>query len=105
MTLKAPERTKESDPQGIVDPIQEAGLRASIPERVLEKVVREMMLKRLLTVPEAATYLGRTIDTVRRLIYRREFRIVQRGDRGKCYIDKADLDAWIERNKRFSGEE
>ncbi len=104
MPSKAPEIAKKIDPQGMMNPIRGADFRGSIPERVIEKVLRDVMLKRLLSVPEAAIYLGRGIDAVRELIYRRELRVVQRGERGKVYIDKADLDTWIEKHKHFSGE-
>jgi len=104
MASKASEIAKEFDPRRIDDPIQGTDFRGSVPERVIEKVLRDVMLKRLLSVPEAAIYLGRGIDAVRELVYRREIRVVQRGEKGKVYLDKADLDTWIEKNKRFSGE-
>lgn len=53
---------------------------------------------RLLTLAEAAIYLGRSHDSVRELLYERELRCVQRGDRGKIWIPVDELERWIERN-------
>ena len=54
--------------------------------------------KRLFTVAEAATYLGRTPTSVRHLIRRGELPRVQRGD-NRVLLDRADLDQWIELGK------
>jgi len=62
-----------------------------------------MCLKRLYTVEEAALYLGRGVDSVREMIWRREIPIVQRGDRGKIWLDIEDLSKWIEGNKHLAG--
>jgi excisionase family DNA binding protein len=82
MASKAPEIAKEFEPRWIVYPIE----------------------KRLYTIPEAAKYLCKGVDAVREMVYRREIPIIQRGERGKVYLDLLDLDAWIRTNKRFSGE-
>lgn len=60
--------------------------------------------KRLFTIFETARYLGRGTDSVREMIWTKEFRVVQKGERGKIYLDIKDLDAWIDKNKHFSGE-
>lgn len=60
--------------------------------------------KRLFTISESARYLGRGVDSVREMIWAKEFRVVQKGERGKIYLDVMDLDEWIDSNKHFSGE-
>ena len=52
---------------------------------------------RLLTVKDAATYIGRTEQAVQHLILRRELVVVRRGRR--VHLDRGDLDRWIETNK------
>jgi excisionase family DNA binding protein len=52
---------------------------------------------RLLTVKDAATYIGRTEQAVQHLIHRRELVVVRRGRR--VHLDQGDLDRWIETNK------
>ena len=52
---------------------------------------------RLLTVKDAATYIGRTEQAVQHLIHRRELVVVRRGRR--VHLDRGDLDRWIETNK------
>lgn len=55
--------------------------------------------KRLYSIKEAALYLGRGIDSLRELIYEGELPAVQRGSRGKVWLDVYDLDDWIDSNK------
>ena len=52
---------------------------------------------RLLTVKDAATYIGRTEQAVQHLIHRRELVVVRRGRR--VHLDRGDLDRCIETNK------
>lgn len=52
---------------------------------------------RLLTVKEAAKYIGRSEQAVQHLIHKREFVVVRRGRR--VHLDRVDLDKWIEANK------
>ncbi|MBZ5668021.1 MAG: helix-turn-helix domain-containing protein [Acidobacteriia bacterium] len=52
---------------------------------------------RLLTVKEAAAYVGRTEQAVQHLIHKRELIVVRRGRR--VHLDRADLDRWIDANK------
>ena len=53
---------------------------------------------RLLTVQEAAVYLGATVWCMRRLILRREVPVVQVGKRQN--VAREDLDGWINAHKR-----
>ena len=52
---------------------------------------------RLLTVKDAAAYIGRTEQAIQHLIHRRELVVVRRGRR--VHLDRGDLDRWIETNK------
>lgn len=54
--------------------------------------------KRLLTVKEAAAYIGRSEESVRHLLRARTLQSV-RSD-GRVLIDRRDIDHWIEVNKR-----
>jgi excisionase family DNA binding protein len=53
---------------------------------------------RLLTVEQAAVYIGRTKDAIQHMIASCKLPTV-RSDR-RVFIDMRDLDAWIEDNKR-----
>jgi excisionase family DNA binding protein len=56
--------------------------------------------KRLYTIKEAARYLGHSVYGLRTLIWDGELPVIQRaGPGGKLYLDVADLDRWIERQK------
>jgi excisionase family DNA binding protein len=52
---------------------------------------------RLLSVADAARYLGRTEKSIRHLVQRRKLTSI-RGD-GRVMFDRCDLDAWIQRNR------
>jgi excisionase family DNA binding protein len=52
---------------------------------------------RLLSVKEAAEYLGRSVNSVRHLITKSDIRIVKADRRVQIHVD--DLDRWIEANK------
>ena len=54
-------------------------------------------LKRLYSLPEAATYLGRSTWSVRRLIWSGELPQVRAA--GRVHLDVRDLDEFIEKNK------
>jgi excisionase family DNA binding protein len=57
--------------------------------------------KRLYSVPEAAFYLGRTVDALREIIYAGKLPFIKDGRR--VLLDVKDLDAYVERNKtRFT---
>lgn len=100
---KDTENIQEKDAQGICNPMA-LSMRVSIPDAVFERVLRETLLKRLFTVNEAAVYLGKGTDSIRQMIYSKTIPVIQKGDRGKVYLDRFDLDQWIQRNKGFSGE-
>ncbi|MGD0798631.1 MAG: helix-turn-helix domain-containing protein [Acidobacteriaceae bacterium] len=51
----------------------------------------------LLTVKQAAVYLGRSEQSVQHLILQKALPVVRIGRR--VHLDCRDLDAWIERNK------
>lgn len=51
----------------------------------------------LLTVKQAAVYLGRSEQSVQHLIFQKEIPVVRIGRR--VHLDRRDLDAWIEANK------
>ena len=79
-----------------------------IVDRVAARIAARMQSKigiqnirgaapRLLTVREAATYIGRTEQAIQHLIHRRELIVVRRGRH--VHFDRADLDRWIEGNK------
>ena len=56
---------------------------------------------RLLTVKEASTYLGRSVPSVRELIWSGSLPIVRVGRR--IHFDIGDLEKWIEAHKtRYS---
>jgi excisionase family DNA binding protein len=51
----------------------------------------------LLSVKDAATYLGRSEQAVQHLIFQKDLPVVRAGRR--VHIARADLDAWIEKNR------
>ncbi|NGZ95328.1 MAG: hypothetical protein CV089_04215 [Nitrospira sp. WS110] len=53
--------------------------------------------KRLYTIPEAADYLGRSVWSIRRLIWGAVLPSVR--VQGRVHLDVADMDALIERSK------
>lgn len=56
--------------------------------------------KRLLSLKEAAVYLGRRPDSMRELLYSHELRCIQKGS-GKIWLDIRELDKWIESNLNY----
>jgi len=56
---------------------------------------------RLLSLKDAASYLGRGTDSLREMVYRRELRVIQEG-KGKMWFDLRELDNWIDRNLHFA---
>lgn len=54
-------------------------------------------VKRLYSVPEAAFYLGRTVDALREIIWAGKIPFIRDGRR--IFLDVRDLDTWIEQNK------
>ncbi|HPQ44629.1 MAG TPA: helix-turn-helix domain-containing protein [Syntrophales bacterium] len=57
--------------------------------------------KRLFTLQEGAEYLGRSVWGMRDLIWKREIPVVKEKGARKQYLDKTDLDEWINKNKAF----
>ncbi len=53
--------------------------------------------KRLFTLLEAATYLGRSVWSVRRLIWNGDLPQVRAG--GRVHVDIRDMDEFIDKNK------
>lgn len=71
---------------------------AAIAEAVAARLRRpEELPQRLLTIEQAARYLGRTPEGTRRLIRLGKLRTVRMDDR--VYLDIGDLDAAIEAAK------
>lgn len=67
--------------------------------KVAERTQNSATIKpRLLTVEQAAIYLGRTKEAVQHMIFEGKVPTV-RTDR-RVFIDIRDLDAWIEDNKQ-----
>jgi excisionase family DNA binding protein len=58
---------------------------------------KEILRKRLFTIPEAGEYLGRSTWSVRELIWAGSLPVVKVGKR--IHLDIYDLDKWIEKNK------
>jgi len=59
--------------------------------------MKQLGYKRLYSVPEAAHYLGRSVWSVRRLIWNGELPQVRAA--GRVHVDVRDLDEFIDRNK------
>lgn len=72
-------------------------LAAKIIPQIGQANARQKTAVRLLTVREAASYIGRSEQAVQHLIHKRELIVVRRGRR--VHLDRGDLDRWIEANK------
>lgn len=68
-----------------------------IANAIHNQVQSTAIAPRLLTVADAARYLGRTEKSIRHLVQRRKLASI-RGD-GRVMFDRIDLDAWIKRNR------
>lgn len=60
----------------------------------------ETKQKRLLSLKQAAEYTNLKVFTLRSLIWARKLKVVQFNER-KMYIDINELDALIEKNKKY----
>jgi len=70
----------------------------AVAERVLARLTKDGILQpRLLSVPAAAMYLGRTEEAVRRLQASGTLRAVKLD--GRVQFDRVDLDTFIENRK------
>jgi excisionase family DNA binding protein len=68
-----------------------------IVSRMQPAVQSDVIVPRLMSIPQAAEYLGRTVDAVENMIRNGKLPTV-RGDR-RVQLDREDLDRWIEANK------
>ncbi len=68
----------------------------AIAERVLARL-HQTEQPRLLSVSEAATYLGRTSKALRHMVANGTIPAVREGFR--VHLDRADLDRWVELRK------
>lgn len=59
--------------------------------------IKNPLNKRLYTIPQAAEYLGRSVYSMRSLIWAGKLPIIRDGK--KIWLCIHDLDAWVERNK------
>jgi excisionase family DNA binding protein len=98
-------RRKESRMMGAPPKLDLEWLLDALAERVAGKVRAEFardagpaVQPRLLTVEQAAVYLGRTKEAVQHLATDGKIPTV-RSDR-RIFIDVGDLDRWIEENKQ-----
>jgi excisionase family DNA binding protein len=72
-----------------------------IADRVAKKLAssgRTPVQPRLLTVEQAATFLGRTKEAIQHMVSAGKIAIVK-SDR-RVFLDVRDIDAWIEANKQ-----
>ncbi len=81
------------------------GLAESMAELIAEKVAKRIadsgtapVRPRLLTVDQAATFLGRTKDAIQHMVSAGKIAVVK-SDR-RVFLDVRDLEAWIEANKQ-----
>ena len=75
------------------------GLVEAIADAVARKIIsgQEKREVRLLSVDEAARYIGRTPVAVRHMIAKKQLTCVRRD--GRVQLDRADLDTWVELGK------
>ncbi len=64
-----------------------------------EQPIAYRLDKRLYTLKEGAHYLGRPVWSVRELIWAGKLPIVRQDGGRKIYLDRLDLDRFIEKNK------
>ncbi len=64
-----------------------------------EQPIADRLDKRLYTLKEAAYYLGLKVWSMRELIWAGEIPVVRRDGGRKIYLDRFDLDGYIEKNK------
>lgn len=81
------------------------GLLESMADLIADKVAKKILdygaapvRPRLLTVDQAATFLGRTKDAIQHMVSAGKIAVVK-SDR-RVFLDVRDLDAWIEVNKQ-----
>jgi hypothetical protein len=88
-----PETMTSTGNQGI-DALADA-----IAERVFQRLAaaRQRSVGRLLDVPAAAEYIGRSPSALRHLIAKKTIPCVRRD--GRVQLDRQDLDNWVELSK------
>ena len=91
MAEKVPKNREENKAHRIASPVR---------LRVMP-VKEEFIGQRLLTIKDAARYLGRGEDSLREMIYAGIFPVIQVGERSKIWLDLKDLDDWVEHSKEF----
>ena len=64
-----------------------------------EQPIAYRLDKRLFTLKEGAHYLGLSVWSMRELIWAGEIPVVRRDGGRKIYLDRLDLDGYIEKNK------
>ncbi|HEY1757664.1 MAG TPA: helix-turn-helix domain-containing protein [Bryobacteraceae bacterium] len=70
---------------------------AGMVKAELEQLVSHDVQPVLLTVKQAAVYLGRSEQSVQHLVFQKDLPVVRVGRR--VHLDRRDLDGWIEKNK------
>lgn len=69
-----------------------------VAAKLKDQLARPYAIKpALLTVKQAAAYLGRSEQSIQHLIFQKDLPVVRVGRR--VHLDRRDLDAWIEENK------
>jgi excisionase family DNA binding protein len=77
----------------LVEQVTARVLASQVPATTAQRKIEP----RLLTVEQAAGYIGRSEQAVRHLIFQRDIPVVRTG---RCVrIDRKDLDRWIENYK------
>lgn len=79
------------------------GLNAKNNDRLLSKKGEQRIvnpLPRLLTLKQASSYLGLTVWALRERIWAGQLPVLQFPGGRKQYVDRNDLESFIERNKR-----
>jgi excisionase family DNA binding protein len=69
---------------------------AGVREELRREDAGTAVAARLLTVDQAARYLGRTKASVQHLVAQRRLPVVREG--GRVFLDVRELDRWIEAN-------
>ncbi len=89
MTISPPSNVKK---------LNNIGSGVKIPASRIDRGSKPM--SRLLTLKESAAYVGRSVPSMRELLYGHELKCIQKGN-GKIWVDIRDLDAWIDKNKAY----
>ena len=74
-------------------------IRNGIKEKIQTQRISDSMLPRLLSVKQAAEYLGLTVWAMREAIWRGDIPVVKFPNGRKQFIDTQDIEDFISRNK------